>query len=101
MSHALLKRSLQIVEETLESNKMKSNKNAKKDDQSKNKRNTSALDLLPESQRLTYTTKNGKNKDKSKFFFLFIFLGIKLIIPFTQFSIQKKSTKLSKHKNLR
>lgn len=66
MSHALLKRSLQIVEESLESNKAKSNKKGRKDEQKKNKARTSTLSLLPESQRLTCTVKNFKTKDKRK-----------------------------------
>lgn len=66
MSRALLKRSLQIVEESLEANKKKSENDCKKQKQNKNQntRKGSALELLPENQRLKYTVSNGKNKSK-------------------------------------
>lgn len=65
MSKALLKRSLQIVEETLNVNKINTNIKHKK--LNKRKVNTSStFDLIPENQRLIKVSINKKTKEKSK-----------------------------------
>lgn len=64
MSKALLKRSLQIVEETLNVNKIEQNAKFKRLKKQKGN-NSSTFDLIPENQRLIKVSKNKKTQAKS------------------------------------
>lgn len=67
MSHALLKRSLQLLDDDLTfSNNVSKNKKPKATkDEHKNKSKT-ILDLIPENQRMTSYTRDGMYKKKSE-----------------------------------
>lgn len=59
MSHSILKRCLQLVEDDLP--QCSSSKPSKQNIQKKAKKNHTIFDLIPEQKRLTITTKAGKN----------------------------------------
>lgn len=65
MSNSLLKRSLQIVEESLDSNKRARPSHSKKKEVHKQKKSTSAFELIPENQRLIKISKDRKTQEKS------------------------------------
>lgn len=65
MSHSILKRCLQLVEDDLPG--CSSSKQAKHGLKKKSKKNHTIFDLIPEQKRLTVTTKAGKNAVKRKF----------------------------------
>lgn len=63
MSHSILKRCLQLVEEDLpECSSSKQTAHKKKQ-----KKNYTIFDMIPEQKRLTITKKTGKNAVKRKF----------------------------------
>lgn len=65
MSHSILKRCLQLVEEDLpESSSSKQTKHGVKKN---SKKHHTIFDLIPEQKRLTITKKTGKNATKRKF----------------------------------
>lgn len=66
MSHSILKRCLELVEDDLP--QTSSSKQAKHDvnKKQKKKKNNTIFDLIPEQKRLTVTTKSGKNAVKRK-----------------------------------
>lgn len=68
MSNSLLKRSLQIVEESLETNKAENAAKSKKKKTNAAQPRSSTFDLIPENQRLIMVSKVGKTQQKSKIF---------------------------------
>lgn len=67
MSHSILKRCLQLVEEDLpKSSSSSSSKQTTHGAKKKPKKNHTIFDMIPEQKRLTVTTKAGKNGVKRK-----------------------------------
>lgn len=67
MSRSLLKRSLQLFEEDFDFGKEKANKkNEKANQKKKSIEKSSIMELIPENQRLTTTTRDRKTKEKRK-----------------------------------
>lgn len=66
MSNSLLKRSLQIVEESLDDSKSTIATQSKKKSSKQQRKTSSAFDLIPENQRLIKISKDRKTQVKSK-----------------------------------
>lgn len=81
MSNSLLKRSLQIVEESLETNKAENAAKSKKKKTNGAQPRSSTFDLIPENQRLIKVSKVGKTQQKSK---IFLYQNTNLIYKTTE-----------------